>query len=659
MRKISWVLITLLITFLFNGCKPKETNTPTPTVSDKTTLADNTIILSQTGQNSIVEIRDNEIILRDLPNGRVAAGNQISSVGAGTNLIITPNSKYPDGIARYIQEVTKNSNGTYTAKTAYPQLDNVFKVLNEKNTATIGPSTISKIYKPNGDELPYKINGSLGIVPISFSFPVNGNDGVKIGDLSIEGSIEFNGTYDFAVVINENTKYWISKATIQDKEKLTATFTTGAKSKKITIDKEKGINLDGIKFNPKPFEATIPIFETKLTPITLGPAFWITPRVKFYAKITGDAQGQISLTIIDRDGGTTVTYKEYTQTQGWKTETEKVSPGSTQILSNLELGLAGSLALTPTLEISGSPWGYKDIIEISATIGLESKLGIDLSAGVKDSEVKLTLSGKGATKIGGKVKINAIWHSIVDYEPAIKIGSEWDIFKPLEFTYTVDTSTPSNAIPTNGLIGYYPFNGNANDESGNKNNGVVNNVVLTTDRKGINNKAYLFDGKTSYIDLGKNINPQSFTISSWVKTTPISGNVSAIVSKIQNIPNNYFYNFEFRIQGDLLNCHIPDANSWTSITGVQKVTKDNWIHAVVTYDKSTSEAILYLNGIKDKVGTYKYSSSNNSTTFIGARPLNLVGSKQITDLFFNGSLDDIRIYNRVLLENEVQALYKE
>ncbi len=49
-------------------------------------------------------------------------------------------------------------------------------------------------------------------------------------------------------------------------------------------------------------------------------------------------------------------------------------------------------------------------------------------------------------------------------------------------------------VPTNGLVGWWPFNGNANDESGNGNNGNVNGATLTTDRFGVANKAYSFDG---------------------------------------------------------------------------------------------------------------------------------------------------------------------
>ena len=56
---------------------------------------------------------------------------------------------------------------------------------------------------------------------------------------------------------------------------------------------------------------------------------------------------------------------------------------------------------------------------------------------------------------------------------------------------TVAQNVP-NYVPTNGLVGWWPFNGNANDESGNNNNGTVNGATLTTDRFGNAGKAYDF-----------------------------------------------------------------------------------------------------------------------------------------------------------------------
>ena len=64
-----------------------------------------------------------------------------------------------------------------------------------------------------------------------------------------------------------------------------------------------------------------------------------------------------------------------------------------------------------------------------------------------------------------------------------------------------------------GLLGSYPFNGNANDASGNGNNGVVNGATLTADRFGNPNSAYLFNGINAYIDIGNNFSYSSHSFS--------------------------------------------------------------------------------------------------------------------------------------------------
>jgi Concanavalin A-like lectin/glucanases superfamily len=60
---------------------------------------------------------------------------------------------------------------------------------------------------------------------------------------------------------------------------------------------------------------------------------------------------------------------------------------------------------------------------------------------------------------------------------------------------------PSN-LPKDGLVGWWPFNGNANDESGNENHGTVNGAKLTLDRNGKENSAYSFNGSSSFIEGG-------------------------------------------------------------------------------------------------------------------------------------------------------------
>jgi hypothetical protein len=61
-------------------------------------------------------------------------------------------------------------------------------------------------------------------------------------------------------------------------------------------------------------------------------------------------------------------------------------------------------------------------------------------------------------------------------------------------------SQNNSTLPTQGLELYYPFNGNANDLSGNGNNGTVAGATLTADRFGVVKSAYSFDGSTSTID---------------------------------------------------------------------------------------------------------------------------------------------------------------
>ena len=85
-----------------------------------------------------------------------------------------------------------------------------------------------------------------------------------------------------------------------------------------------------------------------------------------------------------------------------------------------------------------------------------------------------------------------------------------------------------------GLVAYYPFNGNANDESGNQLHGTVYGATLTTDRFGYANSAYNFDGISNYIKIGDPVPPllqiqNSITLASWVYVTSIPYELGLII----------------------------------------------------------------------------------------------------------------------------------
>ena len=77
-------------------------------------------------------------------------------------------------------------------------------------------------------------------------------------------------------------------------------------------------------------------------------------------------------------------------------------------------------------------------------------------------------------------------------------------------------------IPTDGLVAYFPFNGNANDASANGNDGTVYGATLTNDRYSVTNSAYFFDGISSYILVSNSpsLSLTNITISLWVKPAP-------------------------------------------------------------------------------------------------------------------------------------------
>ena len=91
--------------------------------------------------------------------------------------------------------------------------------------------------------------------------------------------------------------------------------------------------------------------------------------------------------------------------------------------------------------------------------------------------------------------------------------------------FTLFLTSNFNAQPTDGLVAYYPFNGNANDESGTGNNGTVNGATLTTDPWGNNNSAYEFDGSDDYVQINgisSVISASVGSISLWAKTDTTS-----------------------------------------------------------------------------------------------------------------------------------------
>jgi hypothetical protein len=211
------------------------------------------------------------------------------------------------------------------------------------------------------------------------------------------------------------------------------------------------------------------------------------------------------------------------------------------------------------------------------------------------------------------------------------------------------TPTPSpTSIPTNGLVAYYPFSGNANDGSGNGNHGTANGATLTTDRFGNTNSAYSFDGVDDYIDCGfSNIFQitDSITISAWVKhNTGSPGIWEDMVMK-----GNTAYGFQFYSTDGYFTFHLRIGGVWKNLSSGIKPVAGTWYHIVGTYDGISQR--VYVNGVsRNEVALSGQIETNNYPLTMGFK---VAGDNS----YLNGAIDDVRIYNRALTESEVWALY--
>ncbi len=228
------------------------------------------------------------------------------------------------------------------------------------------------------------------------------------------------------------------------------------------------------------------------------------------------------------------------------------------------------------------------------------------------------------------------------------------------------TACTSADLPANlqtGLVGYWPFCGNANDESGNGNNGTVNGATLTTDRFGNPDSAYSFDGVNDYISLNDTFfngsSVTELTHSLWFNVTNYPANGSYSFSTKEGYWRTISFalttNNQIRFGGSQ-----PSPQQYFNIYSPQNIVPMNsWNNITVTYQNSTLK--LYLNGSLVATETIALSSLNYSYLAAGnSTSTNLIGASHpvspgLTN-FVDGKIDDFTLWNRALTEAEVQQL---
>jgi hypothetical protein len=294
-----------------------------------------------------------------------------------------------------------------------------------------------------------------------------------------------------------------------------------------------------------------------------------------------------------------------------------------------------------------------DLRDGSTIMGTMDPAGIRIkSDSIGNAELPMeSVSGITAQGDGNKVSIH--------YENGDRISGSID-----RATFNIKTVFGDVAIPlkliekisissasfTGGLVAYYPFNGNANDASGNGRNGTVHGAALVADQNGKPNHAYSFNGIDNYIYFGRVLPDMSeMTVSTWAYLEK-GGNT--LFSDADWVPGS---DIQLTLKPDNVVGVRGDKGGYPLMDEV-KVKPDlsnSWHH--IAWTMSATASFIYIDGLLAAKINKGGSNVNYHDFVLGTLefPQGVLGFGG----YWSGKLSDFRIYNRILSASEIQSLY--
>ena len=226
-----------------------------------------------------------------------------------------------------------------------------------------------------------------------------------------------------------------------------------------------------------------------------------------------------------------------------------------------------------------------------------------------------------------------------------------ETFSGLTYSITNFDRTPqANACINNGLIGWWKFNGNANDSSTSGINGTVNGATLITGQNGAANGAYQLGETAKYITMGNpsayaNLGSNGFTYSAWAMRTGTSVNQWPMIMGAGNT-HIYFgirtFNFSDTIGFEY--GLPPYAGASWAAPGYSSLPLNTWHLYTVAYDGSRLNA--YYDGVL-------------AATALNAKLYSVYGGMTFSEASngWAGAVDDARVYNRYLSASEIASIF--
>jgi hypothetical protein len=211
-----------------------------------------------------------------------------------------------------------------------------------------------------------------------------------------------------------------------------------------------------------------------------------------------------------------------------------------------------------------------------------------------------------------------------------------------------------------GLLAYYPFDGDAGDKTGNGNNGTEYGGYYYVE--GVCGEAVRFDGATGYVDLQEGTNLDgfdAFTIALWIKpATDLNSDTGRqdFVYKGPPVQHVTSYALMYDDTDGALAFHLHSQSYWfdaSYITYEAEFPADEWFHVAARYD-GVSSMQMYVNC--EEVGAvFEEGQGVTGPIVDNAYPLT-VAKRPDNQFYFNGTIDELRIYDRVLPVDEIQDL---
>jgi len=244
----------------------------------------------------------------------------------------------------------------------------------------------------------------------------------------------------------------------------------------------------------------------------------------------------------------------------------------------------------------------------------------------------------------------------------------YQFFALIFLAFLTTTTNVYAGITIDGLVAYYPFNGNADDQSGNGHDGTVYGATLTSDRFGVTNSAYLFDGINDYIsvDYDSAFQLPVITISAWIMPTidlSAATSVAAIAGRGEDLATD-------RAAFNLMVAH-PAAYWGNGVSvlyessggGDRAFSTDvypeigKWTHLVAS---RAADGLLSIYSDSSLIGQWSSTDQPAANCFqdllIGAYWYVPTPATAVITNFFTGAIDDVMIYNRALSPDEIVGI---